>query len=193
MESTAYVTTKAGNTDYTYHFTGVVSIEHNLALNIGNDASQGGDIINGAKNLPDQVRLSVVETDVAHSKGWSKQMLAAMMSLKKNRYLCKVVTSMGTYKDMLLTEITATQDEANQFGWAGDLVFMKYIPYTALQTGSGGGVSWSSGSGGSSSRKTQNNSSTSTNTGTRVGSNTISGVAASIVSGINAAIGGNRQ
>ena len=137
--------------------------------------------------------MSVVETDVAHSKGWSKQMLAAMMSLKKNRYLCKVVTSMGTYKDMLLTEITATQDEANQFGWAGDLVFMKYIPYTALQTGSGGGVSWPSGSGGSSSRKTQNNSSTSTNTGTRVGSNTISGVAASIVSGINAAIGGNRQ
>ena len=43
MESTAYVTTKAGNTDYTSHFTGIVSIEHNLALNIGNDISRDGD------------------------------------------------------------------------------------------------------------------------------------------------------
>lgn len=43
MESTAYVTTRAGNTDDTCHFTGVVPIEHNPALSIGNDASRGGD------------------------------------------------------------------------------------------------------------------------------------------------------
>ena len=29
---------------------------------------------------------------------------------------------------MLLTEITATQDEENQYGWSGELVFMEYIP-----------------------------------------------------------------
>ena len=31
---------------------------------------------------------------------------------------------------MLLTEIVATQDEENQFGWCGSLAFMEYIPVT---------------------------------------------------------------
>ena len=35
---------------------------------------------------------------------------------------------MATYKQMLLTEISAVQDEENQYGWSGELVFMEYIP-----------------------------------------------------------------
>ena len=119
-----------GNT-YTYHFAGVTEIEHNLALNLDNTESQGMDIVNGARNLPNQVTLSVVETDVEHSPGWSARMLEAMAALKKNRILCRVVTSMGTYEQMLLTEITATQDEENQFGWTSSLAFMEYVPVTA--------------------------------------------------------------
>ena len=42
--------------------------------------------------------------------------------------LCGVVTSMGSYTDMLLTEITATQDEENQCGWSGSLTFTQYVP-----------------------------------------------------------------
>ena len=42
---------------YTYHFTGVTGIEHNLALNLNNASAQGTDIVNGARNLPDQVTL----------------------------------------------------------------------------------------------------------------------------------------
>lgn len=189
-ESTAYVSAKAGGKTYTYHFTGVVSIEHNLALNIGNDASQGGDVINGARNLPDQVTLSVLETDAMHSAGWSRAMLEAMASLKRNRYLCQVVTSLGTYKDMLLTEITATQDEINQFGWAGDLVFMKYLPVTASSAAAVAASGGVSGGGASSARRTQNNSSTSTNTGTRAGAQILTGAAAGIIAGINTAVSG---
>lgn len=126
--STAYVTCTVGGKTYTYHFTGVTSIEHNLALNLDNSSSQGTDIVNGARNLANQVSLSVVETDVEHTPGWAARMLEAMAALKKGRHLCRVVTSMMTYKDMLLTEITATQDEENQYGWSGELVFMEYIP-----------------------------------------------------------------
>jgi hypothetical protein len=53
-----------------------------------------------------------------------------MISLKKQRVLCKVVTSMATYDQMLLTEINATQDEENQDGWSGSLAFMEYVPVT---------------------------------------------------------------
>ena len=147
--STAYVTFTAGGQSYTYHFTGVTSIEHNLALNLDNEAAQGEDIVNGAKNLSDQVVLHVIETDTEHSPGWSSTMLAAMRALKKGRHLCKVITSMATYDRMLLSEITATQDEENPDGWSGELVFMEYIPVSS----------------GRSDNKTSNNSSTRRNTG----------------------------
>ncbi len=147
--STAYVTCTVSGKTYTWHFTGVTSIEHNLALNLDNEAAQGEDIVNGAKNLSDQVALQVIETDTEHSPGWASTMLAAMRSLKKGRHLCKVITSMATYDKMLLSEITATQDEENQDGWSGELVFMEYIPVSS----------------GNSNNKTNNNSSTRRNTG----------------------------
>ena len=74
--STAYVTCTLGGKTYTWHFTGVTSIEHNLALNLDNEAAQGEDIVNGAKNLSDQVSLQVIETDTEHTPGWSSAMLA---------------------------------------------------------------------------------------------------------------------
>ena len=128
--SSAYVTCTVSGKTYTWHFTGVTSIEHNLALNLNNKASQGTDIVNGARNLANQVTLTVVETDVEHTSGWAAGMLEAMASLKKQRVLCTVVTSLATYRDMMLTEITATQNEDNQYGWSGSLAFMEYIPVT---------------------------------------------------------------
>lgn len=126
--STAYVTCTVSGKTYTWRFTGVTGIEHNLALNLDNKSDQGADIVNGARNLADQVTLDVVETDTEHSPGWSARMLEAMAALKKGRYLCRVVTSMAAYDRMLLTEITATQDEENQYGWSGTLAFMEYLP-----------------------------------------------------------------
>ena len=150
--SAAYVTCTVGGNTYTYHFTGVTAIEHNLALNLNNKASQGTDIVNGARNLSNQVTLSVVETDTEHSPGWAARMLEAMASLKKNRTLCRVVTSMAAYDRMLLTEITATQDEENQYGWSGSLTFMEYIPVTEenaeeVKTNSNSSVRTNTGSG----------------------------------------------
>ena len=80
-------------------------------------------------------------------------MLECMVALKKKRVLCKVVTSLATYEDMLLTEINATQDEENQFGWSGSLAFMEYIPVTeenaeALKTNTNSSVRTNTGSSG---------------------------------------------
>jgi len=148
-QSTAYIHIQgfpAGQ--YTWYFTGVTAITHNLSLNITTDSSYGTDRINGAQNAPDVVTLSVIETDAARMPGWSAAMLAAMRSLKKNRWLLKLVTSMDTYRDMLLSDVRVTQDEENQYGWSGDLVFTQYIPVAAAGA-----------------TKSFNNSSTTTNTG----------------------------
>ena len=150
-QSKAYVTCAVDGHIYKYRFAGVVSIEHSLTLELNREASQGTETVNSARNLPDRVTLSVIETDTAHSSGWSARMLEAMASLKRNRIPCEVVTSLGTYENMLLTEITATQDEENQEGWSGELVFLEYFPASAGNNGD---------------MKTNTNSSVRKNTGT---------------------------
>ena len=149
--SSACVTGTVGGKKQTWHFTGVTAIEHALSLSLNSTASQGADVINGARNQPDRLTLSVIETDAARGTGWSARMLADMDSLKRNRVLCRVTTSMGTYRKMLLTEITAAQDEENQDGWKGTLQFVEYVPATDQKE---------------SGKKTGNNSSTRKNTGT---------------------------
>ena len=119
MNSSAYVSCTVGGKKYRYRFTGVTSVEHSLTLNL--------DVVNGARNKPDRVTLSVIETDAEHMPGWAADMLEAMDALKRNRVLCKVVTSMGTYRKMLLTEISAKQDENCQDGWSGTLAFTEYV------------------------------------------------------------------
>lgn len=149
--SVAYISCKVGGKTFKYRFTGVTSVEHNLALNLDKDASQGSDIVNGARNQPNQVTLSVVETDAEHPAGWAARMLECLAAMKKGRYLCRVVTSMATYTRMLLTEISAVQDEENQYGWSGTLTFVEYIKPSSKKAGSD---------------KSSNNSSSRKNTGT---------------------------
>ena len=74
--SSAYITCMVSGKTYTWHFTGVTGIEHNLALNLDNTSSQGMDIVNGARNLPDQVTLSVLETDAEHPAGWAARIVS---------------------------------------------------------------------------------------------------------------------
>ena len=185
-KSSAYFTTEGIN--YTYRFCGVTEIEYNFALNIDADTSQGGDIINEARRLPNQIRLSVVETDVEASPGWAASMLSALDSIRRNRVLCRLTTDMGSWDWMFIAEITATQDEMNQYGWAGDIVFMQYIPKSEqYYTGATSGTAVSSTT---STRKTQNNSSTKKNTGTKAATTSATASAVSAVLGRAGITGG---
>ena len=134
---------------YTYHFTGVLSVKHEYSLKLQTDSSStsGDDYINGARNQPDKVILSVMETDIGHVSGWADRMLQAMEALKRTRTLCNVVTAARTYSAMLLSEFEATYDETSQSGWQGTLTFTQYIPPAEPE-------------------KTDDNASTATHTGT---------------------------
>ena len=152
--SSAYVSCVQGDKTLKWHFTGVLSVEHNLSLNLETTPSEDKDIVNGAKNQPTQIALSVMETDTEHTEGWSRKMLSALSSVKKLRLLCTVYTTMGTYPNMLLTGISALQDEEVMDGWKGTLTFTEYISANDASSGL------------TASAKSANNSSTQTNIGT---------------------------
>ena len=120
---------------YTYTFTGVLSIrlEYSLKLQTDSDSAAGSDYINGARNQPGKVILSVMETDIGHQSGWASRMLQALESIKRNRILCTVVTSALTYTGMLLSGLSVTEDEKNQYGWQGTLTFAQYKPTAAVK------------------------------------------------------------
>ena len=132
---TSSVRVRLPSLGYTYTFTGVLSVKHeySLKLQTDSDSADGSDYINGARNQPDRVVLSVAESDVMHSAGWSDRMLQALESVKRNRILCTVVTPALTYTGMLLSGLSVTEDEKNPFGWQGTLTFTQYSPAAPVQ------------------------------------------------------------
>ena len=122
---------------YTYTFSGVLSVRHELSLKIATDGESAGDreVVTGIRNQPDRVTLSVVESDVGHLEGWADRMIQAMEALKRMRTRCEVVTPARVYSDMVLSEFTATVDESSQSGWQGTLVFTQVLAKnTAVKT-----------------------------------------------------------
>ena len=75
-QSSAYIVVKEQGT--ALHFTGVTEITHRLGLKIFDkaDVTEAASFVNGAKNEPDRVTLTVIETDAEHSPGWAARMLA---------------------------------------------------------------------------------------------------------------------
>ena len=112
---------------YTYTFSGVISVQHEFSLKLQTDSESvtGTDYINGARNQPDKVILTVIESDIGHPAGRAARMMQAMESIKRNRVLCTVVTSAFALSGMLLSEFTATEDETSQSGWQGTLTFTR--------------------------------------------------------------------
>ena len=122
--STAYVLVKS--VGYKYSFDGVTSAAHSLSLKIStdSDSSSYADTVNNARNEPDVVTLSVVASDNHVAvKGWAMQTLRSLAQIKENRLLCKVVTNLRTYDNMLLSAISVLQDETCPEGWTGTLTF----------------------------------------------------------------------
>ncbi len=77
---TSSVSVQLPSYGYVYTFSGVISIQHEFSLKIQteSESASGSDYVNGARNKPDKIILSIIETDVGHVIGWSDQMLQAI-------------------------------------------------------------------------------------------------------------------
>ena len=92
--STAYVTCIVSGKTYTYHFTGVTGIAHNLALNLNNEASEGSDIVNGARNLANQVLVNMIP--LVCSYGEVNDLLSPFCFLRGGKGLGSLLCLRGT-------------------------------------------------------------------------------------------------
>ena len=138
--SSAYVL--ASGIDYQYHFCGVISVQYAYSSLVasGSDQAIGTDFLNGVRNQPAQVTLTVAESDAMRQDGWSARMIACLEGIKMGRYLCTLVTPLKTFDNMVLTDFTAVQDEYSQAGWSGTLTFNGKTGEVASVTyGVGGG------------------------------------------------------
>ena len=129
MTSTAYVQVK--ELGYRYSFDGVTAISHALSLKVSTDSesSKDSDFVNSARNEPDVLTLSVIASDASVPViGWSRQTLASLIRIKELRLLCRVVTSLRTCDDMLLSSLDIQQDETCPDGWTGTLTFTHVNP-----------------------------------------------------------------
>ena len=146
-----------------YTFDGVTKIQQESSLKIEEDPSTKKELyINNARNEPDKVKLDVMMSDVytgggnlvvSTSDGTSEYDAAAVTnfisngdtrsaaavavlhSLKENRHKITVVTPQYVYIDMLLQDLTVTQDETCPFGWSGQVSFQEMYE-TATKTDS---------------------------------------------------------
>ena len=166
--STAYVLIPS--LGYRYSFDGVTSISHSLSLKIStdSDSSSTADTVNNARNEPDVVSLSVVASD-AHVPviGWTQQTFRSLAQIKELRLLCRVVTPLRTYDNMLLSALSVLQDDTCPDGWTGTLTFTQaqYVTWNPDYHAPAAGT------------YTNSNSSTVTNTGSAA-AKTVSGSAA---------------
>lgn len=117
-------------------FDGVMKMEHTLSLKIEDDPSNikkenGASYVNNAKNDPNEITIEVMMSDVYTARNdlsgttskRTKNAFEVLQELKTSRRKVEVVTSIMTYKDMLLKTVQVLQDENTPFGWTGSLTF----------------------------------------------------------------------
>ena len=107
----------------------MTQIQHSFTAKVATsaDSSSGADYVNGARNEPNKVVLSVIESDTAAAKLNATRMVEALEGIKRNRTLCTVVTPVMTYRNMILSGLAITEDESSQSGWTGTLTFTESV------------------------------------------------------------------
>lgn len=136
-------------------FSGVTQLRHGFTAKVNVDGESGAaDVVNGARNQPNKLTLSVLASPVGHPAGWPRRLLECLERLKRNRTLVSVETSVFLYPRMLLSDLTVIQDDQSGDGWTGTLILTEYAASGSSAASSGtssGSASAASRSGGGSS------------------------------------------
>ena len=136
-------------------FSGVTQLRHGFTAKVNVDGESGAaDVVNGARNQPNKLTLSVLASSVGHPAGWPRRLLESLERLKRNRTLVSAETSVFLYPRMLLSDLTVIQDDQSGDGWTGTLILTEYAASGSSAASSGtssGSASAASRSGGGSS------------------------------------------
>ena len=90
----------------------MTQLRHGFTAKVNVDGESGAtDVVNGARNQPNKLTLSVLASSVGHPAGWPRRLLESLERLKRNRTLVSVETSVFLYPRMLLSDLTVIQDD----------------------------------------------------------------------------------
>lgn len=135
-----------------YMFDGVTKIQEEVSVKIEEDPSTKKELyVNNARNEPDKVKFDIMMSDVytggtylvdgnldrvtdSYAEAYDSSFLtdgntrssAAMVTfitLKENRHNLTIYTPQAIFSDMLLQDLTITQDSSCPFGWSGQISF----------------------------------------------------------------------
>lgn len=118
--------------NHTLIFDGVIRIQHAHSVEIKDSSdSNSASYTNSAKVQPNEITVDVAMSNVHTATGdlpgtsgdRIRNAFAVLTELKEGRRLLQCVTSLATYRNMLLKSIAITQDDTATEGWTGSLVF----------------------------------------------------------------------
>ena len=135
----------------------VTQLRHAFTAKVNVDASSdaAGDLVNGARNQPTKLTLSILESGVGYPSGRCRLVLECLERLKRTRQILTVETALHTYSFMLLSDLTVIQDDRTGEGFSATLIFTEV---TALSQASASAASASAAATGSSSASAGNTS-----------------------------------
>ena len=118
--------------NHTLIFDGVIRIQHAHSVEIKDSSdNNSATYTNSAKIQPNEITVDVAMSNVHTATGYLpgtsgdriRNAFAVLTELKEGRRLLQCVTSLATYRNMLLKSIAITQDDTATEGWTGSLVF----------------------------------------------------------------------
>ena len=100
------------------HFSGITQIRHSLSLKVATDTdtTEIVDYLNGAREQPAKVTLSLVETDAGHRPGWAARKVEILDLIRSSKVLVEIYTPIRNYYNMVLSDLVIIQEDGNPNG-----------------------------------------------------------------------------
>lgn len=124
-------------TKSSYYFDGVTSLEHSLTVKVEDDPKNAKKEthINNAKVEPNKLTISAMMSNLYTTEGAlpgkkknrAQNALDVLDRIRNDRKKLDVITSMRTYKEMLIESIAIKQDDSNVEGWEAQISLKQFM------------------------------------------------------------------
>ena len=129
MSQNSSIWLRVSGTGSEVHFSGITQIRHSLSLKVATDTdtTEIVDYLNGAREQPAKVTLSLVETDAGHRPGWAARKVEILDLIRSSKVLVEIYTPLRNYYNMVLSDLVILQEDGNPNGWTGTATFTEVL------------------------------------------------------------------
>ena len=129
MAQNSSIWLRVSGTGSEVHFSGITQIRHSLSLKVATDTdtTEIVEYLNGAREQPAKVTLSLVETDAGHRAGWAARKVEILDLIRSSKVLVEIYTPIRNYYNMVLSDLVIIQEDGNPNGWTGTATFTEVL------------------------------------------------------------------